>query len=99
MDPCNSKINQKSYSLNIGGLKSSSNALNESISNNGNNAYFEEGRRYTAQNKTYSLPNDHKEHSRLNLQHTILRLVWQGNFFAPVEYLLNQEDAMVLDVG
>ncbi|CAG8569185.1 26086_t:CDS:2, partial [Racocetra persica] len=74
------------------------NESNESISNT-SNTHFEKGRIYTTQNKTYPLPNDHEEHSRLNLQHIVLRLVWQNNFFAPVEHLLNQEDAKVLDVG
>ncbi|CAG8758434.1 17571_t:CDS:2 [Racocetra fulgida] len=99
----NSKINKNQFpSLNIKEFKStSSNVLNEShesISDTGN-SYFEKGRRYTTQNKIYSLPNDHEEHSRLNLQHIVLRLVWNDNFFAPVEHLLNQEDTKVLDVG
>ncbi|CAG8826424.1 33506_t:CDS:1, partial [Racocetra persica] len=96
----NSKINKnQSHSLNIEKLKStSSDVLTESISDT-SNSYCENGRRYNVQNKTYSLPNDYEEHSRLNLQHAIIRYIWQGNFSAPVEHRLNQEDTKVLDIG
>ncbi|CAG8698678.1 971_t:CDS:2, partial [Racocetra fulgida] len=62
-------------------------------------SYFEDGRRYTAENQTYFLPNDDKEYNRLNLQHSIMKTIWQGNFSAPVKLLLDQEGTKVLDVG
>ncbi|CAG8638615.1 1426_t:CDS:2 [Cetraspora pellucida] len=61
---------------------------------------FENGKRYhNVENSTYFLPNDNDECDRLQLQHFIERYIWQDNFFAPVNHLLNQEGTMVLDVG
>ncbi|KAF0460724.1 S-adenosyl-L-methionine-dependent methyltransferase [Gigaspora margarita] len=93
MESYNSKIQ-------IVGLESTNNnLLNESNKSTFDKSYFGEDRRYTAENTTYFLPNDDKEHNRLHLQHNILKFIWQGNFFAPVEHLLNQEETKVLDVG
>ncbi|CAI2167122.1 16122_t:CDS:2, partial [Funneliformis geosporum] len=60
---------------------------------------FENGRRYVGDNTfRYLLPNDDEEIDRLQLQHYLLRYVWQNNFSSPVnEILLSGAD--VLDVG
>ncbi|CAG8699098.1 4354_t:CDS:2 [Cetraspora pellucida] len=51
------------------------------------------------ENNMYYLPNDIDESDRLQILHFVERYIWQSNFFAPINHLLNQEGAMVLDVG
>ncbi|CAG8639239.1 14700_t:CDS:2 [Dentiscutata erythropus] len=61
---------------------------------------FEDGRRFhNINNSKYFLPNDDEECDRLHMMHFIYRCVWQSNFSAPVELLLNQEGTKILDVG
>ncbi|CAG8549833.1 7847_t:CDS:2 [Funneliformis mosseae] len=54
-----------------------------------------DGRKY---NKKYELPADDEEVTREQLQHYLMRFVWQTNFSAPVDKLL-KESSNVLDVG
>ncbi|KAJ3045145.1 hypothetical protein HDV00_011871 [Rhizophlyctis rosea] len=53
--------------------------------------------------KLYSLPNDDEEMDRLHLQHYIVRLMFLGNFSAPVNSVLRRKEkgkeAKVLDLG
>ncbi|CAG8494578.1 7869_t:CDS:2 [Scutellospora calospora] len=51
------------------------------------------------ENHVYSFPHDDEECDRIHLQHLIERYIWQGNFFSPIENLLNQAGTKVLDVG
>ncbi|RIB12227.1 S-adenosyl-L-methionine-dependent methyltransferase [Gigaspora rosea] len=59
-----------------------------------------DGRKYHNENNSiYFLPSDNEEIDRLHLQHYMQKNIYQRNFFAPVEHLLKQEGAKVLDVG
>ncbi|KAJ3036421.1 hypothetical protein HDV00_002745 [Rhizophlyctis rosea] len=49
--------------------------------------------------KLYVLPNDDEEMDRLHLQHYMIRLLWKGNFSAPVEVVLRGEGSRCLDLG
>ncbi|CAG8586860.1 21912_t:CDS:2 [Cetraspora pellucida] len=69
-------------------------------SENSDKFRFANGKRYhNVKNAVYFVPNDSEECDRLHLQHAMERYIWQGNFFSPVENLLNQEGTMVLDSG
>ncbi|GES97826.1 S-adenosyl-L-methionine-dependent methyltransferase [Rhizophagus clarus] len=60
---------------------------------------FENGRRYIDDDTVqYLLPNDDDEIDRLQMQHYLLRYIWQSNFSAPVKEILRC-GAKVLDVG
>ncbi|CAI2185454.1 6682_t:CDS:2, partial [Funneliformis geosporum] len=60
----------------------------------------EEGRRFHNDvNVKYLLPNDDEELDRLHLQHYMMRYIWNSNYNAPVDDLLQKEDAKVLDLG
>ncbi|CAB5182404.1 uncharacterized protein OCT59_020360 [Rhizophagus irregularis] len=60
---------------------------------------FENGRRYINNDSIqYLLPNDDDEIDRLQMQHYLLRYIWQSNFSAPVKEILRC-GAKVLDVG
>ncbi|CAG8690218.1 3952_t:CDS:2 [Cetraspora pellucida] len=89
MGLCNSKTREGKSSL-----------FNDSNPERINKFFFESGRRFhNVKNAVYFLPNDDDECDRLHLQHFIERYVWQSNFLAPVDRLLNKEGAKVLDVG
>ncbi|CAG8753584.1 5821_t:CDS:2, partial [Dentiscutata erythropus] len=61
---------------------------------------FNDGRRYhNAENAVYQLPNDEYETDRLHIQHFLLRYLLQSNFSAPIEHILSEPGAKVLDVG
>ncbi|KAJ3034067.1 hypothetical protein HDV00_005465 [Rhizophlyctis rosea] len=49
--------------------------------------------------KLYILPNDDEEMDRLHLQHYIMRLLFGGNFSAPVKEALRKPGAKVVDLG
>ncbi|RIB24418.1 S-adenosyl-L-methionine-dependent methyltransferase [Gigaspora rosea] len=75
------------------------NSASDNLSNEGTSK-FEDGRKYhNVKNSTYFLPSDNEEADRLHLQHYILKNVWQSIFSAPVDHLLKQEGAKVLDAG
>ncbi|CAG8792785.1 10569_t:CDS:2, partial [Acaulospora morrowiae] len=58
------------------------------------------GRKYhNIENSKYPFPSDDEELDRQHLQHFLLRYLWEGNFSAPVEHILNNEYSKVLDVG
>ncbi|CAI2185876.1 5702_t:CDS:2 [Funneliformis geosporum] len=61
---------------------------------------IEEGRRFhNVETIKYFLPNDDEELDRLHLQHYMWRYLWQSNFSAPVDDLLQKEETKVLDIG
>ncbi|GBB98385.1 hypothetical protein RclHR1_03210006 [Rhizophagus clarus] len=59
------------------------------------------GRRFHNEESTvnYYVPNDSEESSRLNLQHYLLRCIWNGNFSSPITEILSKRNASVLDIG
>ena len=52
-----------------------------------------------ASDKLYVLPNDEEEMERLHMQHYIVRLLFGGNYSAPVTKRLESPGAKVLDLG
>ena len=61
---------------------------------------FEDGRRFhNDDNSKYFLPNDDDEIDRLHLQHFLIRYLWQGNYIAPIDDLLKDENSKILDLG
>ena len=61
---------------------------------------FEDGRRFhNDENSKYFLPNDDDEIDRLHSQHFMLRYLWQGNYLAPIDDLLQDEKSKILDLG
>ncbi len=50
-------------------------------------------------NCRYPLPNDITEMNRLKLEHELFRHIWQGNYSGPVDSLLQQNGAKILDIG
>ncbi|CAG8602268.1 14549_t:CDS:2 [Acaulospora morrowiae] len=64
------------------------------------NFKYIDGRRYNnIEGLKYPLPNDYDELDRLHLQHFVIRHIFQSNFSAPVEHVLNRDGSKVLDVG
>ncbi|KAI8976936.1 S-adenosyl-L-methionine-dependent methyltransferase [Pilobolus umbonatus] len=62
------------------------------------NKYID-GRRYNNEEDVeYILPNDNDEAERLHLQHRALKLVFEGNYRAPIKDLL-EEGIQVIDAG
>ncbi|CAG8683662.1 16597_t:CDS:2, partial [Funneliformis mosseae] len=61
--------------------------------------YFNGRRFHNNENSIYFLPNDNEEVDRLQLQHFLFRYIWKSNFSAPINDLLDQGSANVLDVG
>ncbi|CAB4491451.1 unnamed protein product [Rhizophagus irregularis] len=58
------------------------------------------GRRYLSEENTkYYLPNDEIEISRVNLEHKLLRYIWQGNFSSNIEERLIKGNTKVIDLG
>ncbi|CAG8440558.1 6661_t:CDS:2 [Acaulospora morrowiae] len=58
---------------------------------------YRNGRKYyNVPNSKYCLPLDDEEIDRLQLQHFLFRYIWQGNFSAPVEEML-ESGCKVLD--
>ncbi|CAJ0909134.1 9966_t:CDS:2 [Entrophospora sp. SA101] len=51
------------------------------------------------QNIRYVFPLDNDEIDRLQTQHFIQKHVWGGNFSAPIESILSNENSKILDVG
>ncbi|CAG8700309.1 24566_t:CDS:2, partial [Dentiscutata erythropus] len=100
MGLCNSKVRKGKTPLPPKNNGIESGDTNTSNDRDSNIFHFEDGRRYhNVENAVYFLPNDDDECDRLHLQHFLERYIWQSNFFAPVNNLLNQEGTMVLDVG
>ncbi|RIB30402.1 S-adenosyl-L-methionine-dependent methyltransferase [Gigaspora rosea] len=61
---------------------------------------FIDGRRFhNVENSVYALPNDDDESDRLHVQHFLFRYMWQSNFSAPIEHILNDPNTKILDVG
>ncbi|CAG8676062.1 14113_t:CDS:2, partial [Dentiscutata heterogama] len=61
---------------------------------------YVDGRRFhNVENAVYPLPNDDDELDRLHLQHFMMRYIWQNNFSAPINHILSNPGAKVLDVG
>src|SRR5688572_1316851 len=61
---------------------------------------FENGRRFhNDESSKYFLPNDEDEIDRLHSQHFLIKYVWQRNYLAPVDDLLENEKAKILDLG
>ncbi|CAG8565743.1 22958_t:CDS:2 [Gigaspora margarita] len=61
---------------------------------------FIDGRRFhNVENSVYALPNDDDESDRLHMQHFLFRYMWQSNFSAPIEHILNDPETKILDVG
>ncbi|CAG8532844.1 23531_t:CDS:2 [Dentiscutata erythropus] len=59
-----------------------------------------EGRKfYNIEHLYYQLPSDDLEIDRLQLQHYLMRYVWQLKFSSPVRDLLREGGVRVLDVG
>lgn len=59
-----------------------------------------EGRKYlNEEGVTYRLPKDEEEFDRINLQHNILRYVWQGNFSSKIKERLIKGNTRVIDLG
>ncbi|CAG8689867.1 1411_t:CDS:2, partial [Gigaspora margarita] len=62
---------------------------------------FYENRRFYGD--SICMPNDDEECDRLHLQHFLYKHVWHGNFFSPIEKILNnstdEKTVHVLDVG
>ena len=57
-----------------------------------------DGRRFhQLDDSNYILPNDEEEEERLDIQHDMLKLAFNGNFSAPVHNLL-KSGARVLDI-
>ncbi|CAG8486017.1 2105_t:CDS:2 [Dentiscutata heterogama] len=82
--------------------QSITNTVELNDNNNNNNFRFIDGRKfYNIKNSKYPMPNDNKEHERLNYQQAIFRRHWQGNFSSPVKQVLanSKNKAKVLDVG
>ena len=62
--------------------------------------HFEGERRFhNYENSKYFLPNDDDEIDRLHSQHFLIRYLWQGNYFAPIDDLLKDENSKILDLG
>ncbi|KAF0520751.1 S-adenosyl-L-methionine-dependent methyltransferase [Gigaspora margarita] len=61
---------------------------------------YVDGRRFhNLKSAVYSLPNDDDESDRLHMQHFLIRYIWQNNFSAPIEHILNDPNTKILDVG
>ncbi|CAG8447952.1 4188_t:CDS:2 [Dentiscutata erythropus] len=61
---------------------------------------YVDGRRFhNVKSAIYPLPNDDTEMDRLNLQHLMVRYMWQSNFSAPIEHILSKPGVKILDVG
>ncbi|KAF0496830.1 S-adenosyl-L-methionine-dependent methyltransferase [Gigaspora margarita] len=61
---------------------------------------FIDGRRFhNVENSVYALPNDDDEYDRLHMQHFLFKYMWQSNFSAPIEHILNDPNTKILDVG
>ncbi|CAG8557938.1 6762_t:CDS:2 [Dentiscutata heterogama] len=61
---------------------------------------YQDGRRYhNVEGAVYPMPNDEDEQDRLHLQHFLMRYLWQSNFSAPIDQILNTSGAQVLDIG
>ncbi|RIB28945.1 S-adenosyl-L-methionine-dependent methyltransferase [Gigaspora rosea] len=61
---------------------------------------YVDGRRFhNLENAVYPLPNDDDESDRLHMQHFLIRYIWQNNFSAPIEHILNDPNTKILDVG
>jgi ubiquinone/menaquinone biosynthesis C-methylase UbiE len=59
-----------------------------------------DGRKYiNDENYIYYLPNDEEESDRTNLEHSILRYVWQGNFSSEIKGKLIRGNTKVIDLG
>ncbi|RIB09634.1 S-adenosyl-L-methionine-dependent methyltransferase [Gigaspora rosea] len=59
-----------------------------------------DGRRFhNLENVVYPLPNDDDETDRLHFRHFLTRYIWQSNFSAPINDILNDSDTQILDVG
>ncbi|CAG8524141.1 10994_t:CDS:2 [Paraglomus occultum] len=73
-------------------------SLSQTRSSDGNFQYIDGRRYHIAEQTRYALPDDDEEVYRLQVVHYLLRYVWNSNFSAPVEEML-QNGAHVLDVG
>ncbi|CAG8714992.1 18390_t:CDS:2, partial [Racocetra fulgida] len=79
---------------------------NKAASTNTTNTSDEEGFRIVGGRKfhdpntiKYPYPVDDEESDRLHLQHFWTRYIWQSNFSAPIENLLNYHEPTILDIG
>lgn len=81
----------------------STNELSTSnIASNNDSTHFHfvnERRHHNFPNCRYPLPNDIAEMNRLRLEHEMFRLIWHGNYSAPIADLLKNNDSKVLDIG
>ncbi len=61
---------------------------------------IKEGRRFhNYEDVKYFFPNDDDEIDRLHSQHFMVKYLWQGNYFAPIDDLLKNENSKILDLG
>ncbi|CAG8621763.1 18313_t:CDS:2 [Dentiscutata erythropus] len=61
---------------------------------------YQDDRRYhNVEGAIYPMPNDEDEQDRLHLQHFLMRYLWQSNFSAPIDQILNTPGAQILDIG
>ncbi|CAG8437971.1 15864_t:CDS:2 [Dentiscutata heterogama] len=59
-----------------------------------------DGRRFhNVETVVYPLPNDEDETDRLHFRHFLTRYIWQSNFSAPINHLLDNSETEILDVG
>ena len=59
-----------------------------------------DGRKYiNEENVIYYLPSDKEESDRLNIEHYLLRYIWQGNFSPKIEKGLIKGNKKVIDLG
>ncbi|CAG8552568.1 21543_t:CDS:1 [Cetraspora pellucida] len=61
----------------------------------GNRKYCRSG----IEDVNYVYPVDDDEVDRCQMQHFLMKHIWEGNFSAPVEDLLSSYDTKVLDIG
>ncbi|CAG8476804.1 7001_t:CDS:2 [Racocetra fulgida] len=53
---------------------------------------YRDGRRFhNTEGAIYPMPNDEDEQDRLHLQHFLMRYLWQSNFSAPINHILDQQ--------
>ncbi|CAG8621285.1 38227_t:CDS:2 [Gigaspora margarita] len=88
MGICSSKLSEKSDSI-------KSRHSNQQI-----DFQFIDGRRFhNVEDIVYPLPNDDDETDRLHFRHFLTRYIWQSNFSAPINHLLDDPETKILDVG
>ncbi|RIB23339.1 S-adenosyl-L-methionine-dependent methyltransferase [Gigaspora rosea] len=81
-------------------LSENSDSIKSRHSNQQIDFLFIDGRRFhNVEDIVYPLPNDDDETDRLHFRHFLTRYIWQSNFSAPINHLLDDPETKILDVG